>query len=106
MKIRGGINELMRQASRVQRKVERRKEELKEHTTEATSANGQVKVVVNGAGELVELTIDPSLIENEDLGMLQDLIVAAANSALRESNALVEAELDKVSGGLNIPGLT
>ena len=105
MKFRGGMGELMRQASRLQRKVERRKEELKGETVEATAGNDQVKVVVNGAGQLVSVTIDPALLQKEELAMVQDLIVAASNAAITKSQQMVEAEIEKVTGGIQIPGL-
>jgi len=106
MKFRGGMGELMRQASRLQRKLEKRKEELKTETTEASSGNDQVKVTVNGAGEMVKIEIVPELLEGEDLEMVQDLIVAATNAALTKSREMVDAELEKISGGLKIPGMT
>ena len=105
MKFRGGMSELMRQASRLQRKVAQRKEELKEETIEAGAGNDKVVVVVNGGGELVSVTIDPKLLEEEGLEMVQDLVVAASNAALTKSNEMVEAEVEKVTGGMNIPGL-
>ncbi len=106
MKFRGGMNELMRQASRMQRKIEQRKEELKSETKEATAGNDRVKVVANGAGELVSVVIDKKLFEEEGLDMVQDLVVAAANAALTKSREHVDAELEKVTGGLKIPGIT
>ena len=106
MKFRGGMNELMRQASRLQRKIEKRKEELKEETFEASAGNDAVKVTVNGAQELTAVTIDPKLLTEEDLEMVQDLVVAATNAALTKAREHVDAELEKVSGGLQIPGLT
>jgi nucleoid-associated protein EbfC len=105
MKFRGGMSELMRQASRLQRKVAVRKEELKTATVEAGAGNDQVKVVVNGARELVSISIDPALLKDEDLGMVQDLIVAAVNAGMVKSNEMVEAEIEKVTGGVQIPGL-
>jgi DNA-binding YbaB/EbfC family protein len=105
MKFRGGMSELMRQASRLQRKVAVRKEELKSATVEAGAGNDRVKVVVNGAHELVSLTIDPALLKEEDLGMVQDLVVAAVNAGIVKSNEMVEAEIEKVTGGVSIPGL-
>jgi DNA-binding YbaB/EbfC family protein len=105
MKYRGGMNELMRQASRMQRKVETRREELKEKTMEATGGNGQIKVVVNGAQELVSVEIQPDLLKSEDLAMVQDLIVATTNAALNISRETVDAELNKITGGMKIPGL-
>lgn len=105
MKFRGGMSELMRQASRLQRKVAKRKEELKDETVEASAGNDRVTVVANGAQELVSITIDPALLQDEELSMVQDLIVAATNAALTKSNEMVEAEVEKVTGGLQIPGL-
>jgi len=105
MKFRGGMSELMRQASRLQRKVAVRKEELKAETVEASAGSDRVKVVVNGARELVSITIDPNLLKEEDLGMVQDLIVAAVNAGMVKSNEMVEAEIEKVTGGVNIPGI-
>lgn len=105
MKFRGGMNELMRQASRMQRKIEQRREELKATTFEATAGNDKVKVVVNGGAEIVSVSIDPSVIADEGLEMAQDLVVAATNSALTKARETVDAELEKVTGGLKIPGM-
>ncbi|MBW2461562.1 MAG: YbaB/EbfC family nucleoid-associated protein [Deltaproteobacteria bacterium] len=105
MKFRGGMGELMRQASRLQRKIEKRKEELKELTFEASAGNDQVKCTVNGAHDLVGVEMDPKLLEGDDKEMALDLIVAAANAALAKSREEVDAELEKVTGGLKIPGL-
>lgn len=102
---RGGMSELMRQASRLQRKIEKRKQELTTETIEASAGNDQVKVKVNGGRELVEITIAPELLKSEDLGMVQDLVVAAVNAGLKKSAEMVDAELEKVTGGLKVPGL-
>jgi DNA-binding YbaB/EbfC family protein len=102
---RGGMSELMRQASRLQRKIEKRKQELTSETVEASAGNDQVKVKVNGGRELVEITIAPELLKSEDLGMVQDLVVAAVNAGLKKSAEMVDAELEKVTGGLKVPGL-
>ena len=102
---RGGMSELMRQASRLQRKIEARKQELKTETVEASAGNDQVKVVVNGARELVSITIAPELLKSEDLSMTQDLLVAAVNAGLQTSQEMVDTALEKVTGGLKIPGL-
>ncbi len=102
---RGGMSELMRQASRLQRKIEQRKQELKTATVEASAGNDQVKVVVNGGKELVSLSIAPELLKAEDLSMVQDLIVAAVNAGNEKATKFVDAELEKVTGGLKIPGL-
>jgi len=105
MQFRGGMSELMRQASRLQRKIEKRKEELKSETVEAGAGNDQVKVVANGGLELVSISISPELLKSEDLEMVQDLVVAGANAALKKAQEMVDAELEKVTGGVKMPGL-
>ena len=95
----------MRQASRLQRKVEARKQELKDSTVEASAGNDRVKATVNGAGALVNIAIDPELLKQEDLAMVQDLIVAAVNAGIAKSEQFVEAEVEKVTGGIKLPGV-
>lgn len=106
MQFRGGMSELMRQASRLQRRLDQRKEELKAEEVEATAGNDRVKAVVNGGKELVRIEFDKSLLEDEDLELVQDLIVAATNAALTKAQEMVDEELEKVSGGLKIPGMS
>ena len=106
MAFRGGMNELMRQASRMQRKIEKRREELSTEEFEASAGGDRVKVVANGGGEIVRIDVDPDLMQQEDLEMVQDLIAAGCNAALTKAKESVEAELEKVTGGLKIPGLT
>jgi hypothetical protein len=105
MNFRGGMGELMRQAGRVQRKVEKRREELKEETFEASAGNDKVTAIANGIPELAEIRIDKTLLEEEDLEMVQDLIVAASNAALTKAREHVDAEIEKITGGLSIPGI-
>lgn len=105
MQFRGGMSELMRQASRMQRKIEKRKAELKEERIEAGAGNDQVMVTVNGGMELVEVKIDPELLKGEDLDMVQDLVVAASNAALKKAQEMVDAELEKVTKGIKMPGI-
>jgi len=105
MKFRGGMAELMRQASRMQRKIEARREELKAETYEATAGNDRVKVIVNGGAEVVSIAIDKGLLDDEGLEMVQDLVAAATNAALTKARETVDAELEKITGGLSLPGL-
>lgn len=95
----------MRQASRMQRKIEQRKNELKSETVEAGAGNDQVKVVANGGLEIVKVTIDPELLKAESLEMVQDLVVAASNAALKKAQEMVDAELEKVTKGIKMPGI-
>lgn len=103
---RGGMSELMRQASRMQRKIEARKEELKTETVEATAGSDKVKAVANGARELVSITIDPELLKEEDMELVTDMIVAASNAALNKATEMVDEEIEKITGGMKIPGMT
>jgi len=105
MNFRGGMGELMRQAGRVQRKVEKRREELKAETFEASAGNDKVTAIANGIPELSEIRIDKTLLAEEDLEMVQDLVVAAANAALSKAREHVDAEIEKITGGLSIPGI-
>jgi DNA-binding YbaB/EbfC family protein len=106
MQFRGGMSELMRQASRLQRKIEQRKVELKKETVTASAGNDQVKVVATGGRDIVSIEIAPELLKGEDLSMVQDLVVAATNAALQKAQEMVDAELEKITGGMKIPGLT
>ncbi len=105
MQFRGGMTELMRQASRMQRKIEQRKAELKSETVEIGVGNDQVKVVANGGLEIVKVTIAPELLTGESLEMAQDLLVAGVNAALKKAQEMLDAELEKVTKGIKMPGV-
>ena len=104
MQFRGGMNELMRQAARMQRKIDDRKAELKDEEVGASTAGDKVRVVVTCEGKLRSITVDPEFLK-EDLELALDSIVAAANSALEEADKKVEGELNKITGGIKIPGM-
>jgi len=95
----------MQQVKMLQEKMAKIQEELSLKTVESSSGGGMVMAVVNGRQELVQLKIDPQVIDPEDVEMLQDLVLAAVNDALRKSQELAAGEMTKVAGGLNIPGL-
>ena len=99
------FKEMMRQAQVLQNRVARLQEELAGRTVEATSGGGMVKAVVNGRSELVSISIDPEVVDPEDVEMLQDLVQAAVNEALSRARAMVEEEMAAVTGGIKIPGL-
>ena len=105
MQFRGGMSELMRQASRMQRKVEQRKNELKDETVEVGVGNDQVKVTASGGLTIVKVTISPELLSAESLEMAQDLVVAGVNAALKKAQEMVDAELEKVTKGIKMPGM-
>ncbi len=104
MQFRGGMNELMRQAARMQRKIDERKAQLKDDEVSASAAGDKVKVVVTCEGKLRAITIDPEFLK-EDVELAMDSVVAAANAALEEADKKVEGELNKITGGLKIPGM-
>ena len=79
--------------------------QLEEKEIEASAGGGAVTALVNGKKELLNITIDESVVDPEDVEMLQDLILAAVNEAMREAENMVNKEMQKVTGGLNIPGL-
>jgi len=102
----GGIQDLMKQAQRMQQEMMRIQGELATKTVEASSGGGMVTVVVNGKQELVSIAVEPSVVDPDDVDMLQDLIMAAVNEGLAKSQEMVKEEMAKVTGGLSIPGLS
>ena len=99
------LADLMRQAQAFQEKLTRLREELGQRTVEASAGGGMVTAVVNGRQELLSLQIDPEVMASADRAMLQDLVLAAVNEALRKSRAMVADEMKGMTGGLPIPGL-
>ncbi len=103
------MGNLMKQAQQFQTKLAKLQEELGERTVEASSGGGMVTVVVNGQQQVVSISIDPEVIDSDDIEMLQDLIIAAVNDGLNRAKEMVNEEMSKLTGGLNlpnIPGLT
>jgi DNA-binding YbaB/EbfC family protein len=100
-----GLGDLMKQAQKLQAKMAELQEELAGKTVEATAGGGMVTVVVNGKQELVSLKIDPEVVNREEIEMLQDLIIAAANEGIRRAQQIWAEEMKKLTGGMAIPGL-
>ncbi len=100
-----GMGNLLKQAQQLQSKIAKLQEEMASQTVEASAGGGMVVAVANGRQELVSIRIDPEVVAEGDMEMLQDLVVAAANEALRKSQEMVSAEMSKLTGGMNIPGL-
>jgi DNA-binding YbaB/EbfC family protein len=100
-----GMGDLMRQAQMMHKKMEELQKELATRTVEATSGGGMVKVTANGSQEIVDVTLDPGVVDPQDVDMLQDLILAAVSEALKKAKAMSEEEMTKVTGGMNIPGM-
>lgn len=105
MQFRGGMNELVRQAARMQRKIDDVKKGLKDKEVDGTAAGEKVKVTVTCEGKLRRIQVDPDFLKDEGLDMALDAVVAAANSALDAADKLVDGEIGKVTGGVKIPGM-
>ena len=96
---------MMKQAQKLQSKMMKLQEEMAEKTVESASGGGMVKVVANGRQQIVSVSIEKEVVDPEDVDMLQDLILAAVNDALTKSQEMVSAEMSKLTGGMNIPGM-
>jgi len=98
----GNMQQLMKQAQRMQENMQRKQVELNAQEFTAASGGGMVKVTVNGAREVLSVRIDPQCVDPEDVEMLQDLVLSAVNGALKEAAATVEQEMGKLTGGMNL----
>ena len=103
MAFRGGIQELMKQANRMQTKLERMREEIKDQEIIGQALDGKVKAIVNGNRELLRVQFEMADFE-DDIEMLQDTIVAAVNDGMKKADELIDDETKKVTGGLKLPG--
>jgi len=100
------INQVMQQAQLFQKRMADIQEELAGQQITSTVGGGMVTVTVNGKNDLLGITIDREIINPEDPGLLQDLIVAGVNDAMRKAREAMQGEMRKLTGGLNIPGLS
>jgi DNA-binding YbaB/EbfC family protein len=100
-----GFGNIMKEAQKLQQQMERMQEEVGQKKVEATAGGGMVTVQANGKQELLSIKLDPEVINKDDAQMLEDLVLAACNEALRKSRELVQQEMGKLTGGLKIPGL-
>jgi len=101
----GNMNKMMKQVQKMQQDMMKLQEELAERKVESTAGGGAVKVVANGKNEIISIEIKPEAVDPEDVEMLQDLITAAVNEALRQAQEMVSQEMGKITGGLKIPGM-
>lgn len=99
------IGNLMKQAQKMQAEMARVQEELKDETVEASAGGGMVKVVMTGDMAVERVTIDPAAVDPEDIGMLEDMVTAATNEAVRQAQDLAARKMSAVTGGMGIPGL-
>lgn len=100
-----GLGDLMKQAQKMKAEMDRIQAEVATRTVEGSAGGGMVTAVATGKGELLSVRIDPEVVRSEDLEMLQDLVTAAANDALRKARELLTQEVSRLAGGLGLPGL-
>jgi nucleoid-associated protein EbfC len=103
------MDKLMQQMGQMQEQMQKAQDELANETVEATAGGGMITVVANGAGDIKQIKIDPKAIDPNDPEMLEDMIVAAVNEAIRSAHSLMESKLGGLAGGalggLGLPGL-
>ena len=99
----GNMNNLMKQAQKMQRQMEEMQEEMENKTLETTSGGGAVKVVISGKKEIKSLELSPDIVDPDDVEMLQGLIIAAVNEAIRQADEMTSREMGKITGGMNLP---
>ena len=100
-----GKNDMMKQIQKMQEEMMKAQETLEETEVEGSAGGGAVKVLVKGNKTLSSVSIDPDVIDEDDVEMLEDLVVAAVNDALSKVDDMTNSEMGKLTGGLNIPGL-
>lgn len=102
---KGGMGNLMKQAQKMQQQMLQMQEELAAREVSAAAGGGMVEAVVNGRGELLRLKLEREVVDPDDIEMLADLVVAAVAEAQRRAQEMMQTEMSKLTGGLNIPGL-
>jgi hypothetical protein len=100
-----GFGNILKQAQQMHTKITQLQEEMAGKIVEAGSGGGMVNIVMNGKQEVLSIRIDPEVVNREDIEMLQDLIAAAVNEAIRKSQEMMTEEMKKITGGLSVPGL-
>lgn len=101
----GNMNSMIKQAQKMQEDMAELQNQLAEKEYSAVSGGGMVEVTVNGKHEVANITIKPEVVDPDDIDMLQDLIIAAVNEAMRTADSDSEEQMQKITGGLNIPGM-
>ncbi len=105
MKGMPNMGNLLKKAQQLQEKMAKMQEELGERIVETSAGGGMVTVVANGKQEIISIKIDPEVVDQEDIEMLEDLVLAAVNDAIDQAKQMVSEEMTKLTGGVKIPGL-
>ncbi|NOY87911.1 MAG: YbaB/EbfC family nucleoid-associated protein [FCB group bacterium] len=103
--VKGGLGNMMKQVQQMQAKMEKIQAELGNIKVEGTSGGGMVTVVANGKQDIISITIDPEVVDKDDVEILQDLILAAINQAKQKAQEIQSEQMSALTGGLNVPGL-
>lgn len=101
----GNMQKMMKQVQKMQADIAKLQDELGDKTVEVSAGGGAVKIVMNGKQVVQEIVIDPEVLNPEETEMVQDLLMAAFNEALRQSQEMVSQEMNKITGGIKVPGL-
>lgn len=101
----GNMNQLLKQAQKMQTDMQKMQEDLETKEIETSVGGGAVTVKVNGKKEVVDIQIKPEVVDPDDIEMLQDLVLSAVNQALRSVDDMQSSQMNKLTGGMNIPGL-
>ena len=99
------LNKLMKQAQQMQERMAKVQSELEEKTVEVQAGGGKVTVTANGAGEVISIKIDKSIVDPNDVEFLQELVLSGVKDAIAQGKALAQSEMTKITGGLGMPGL-
>ncbi len=102
----GNMGGMMKQMQKMQKQMEEMQTQLEQKEVDASSGGGAVTCKVNGKKQVLEIKIDESVVDSEDIEMLEDLVMAAVNAAMESADEMMESEMKKVTGGMNIPGLS
>jgi len=100
------IQKMLKQAQRMQEQLAEAQAGLSQKTVESVAGGGKIKVVANGAGDVLSIKIDPSAVDPEDVEFLEDLVLAGVKQAIEDARAMAASDMKQITGGMNIPGLS
>ncbi len=103
--IPGNMNNMMKQVQKMQKEMQEAQAKIEEQEFEATAGGGAIKVVVNGRKEVIKIDLKPEIVDPDDIELLQDLVMVAVNEALKTADETMSKSMDKLTGGMNVPGL-
>jgi len=96
------LNKLMKQAQKMQKQMTRTQAELEEKTVEVSAGGGKVKVIANGAGEVISIKIDKAIVDPNDVEFLEEVVLSGVKQAIEQGKALAQSEMSKITGGLGL----